>query len=149
MQILITVVLPGFFLYVSNSNNIEIQYNLLLWYRQISQQTFCISRSVNKKGYFWVHCGYLLGISQLGKMIPNPFMGQECHIIFPSMGILCPSEFPAMGFFVSLFSLQWVFCVPMYSLQWDFLIPFFSPAMGFSCLIIFPSMGLLVPIFSL
>jgi len=48
-------------------------------------------QSVNKKGYFWVLSGFHLGISQYGKMIPNPPMGQEFSNISPIMGFPCPS----------------------------------------------------------
>ena len=63
-----------------------------------TQETFCNSPSVNKMGYFCVLSGFLLGISQIGKVIPKPILGQEFQKNSPILGFTCPNDFPILGF---------------------------------------------------
>ena len=63
-----------------------------------TQETFCNSQSVNKMGYFCVLSGFLLGISQIGKVIPKPILGQEFQKNSPILGFTRPNNFPILGF---------------------------------------------------
>ena len=89
----------------------------------MSEETFCNSQLVNKVGYFRVFIVFSLWISQIGKMVPNPYMGQEYPKFFLVMGITCPSIFPEMGIkcpniFPDTDSLH-----PKNSPRWDFSVP--------------------------
>ena len=92
---------------------------------KLAQETFEDSQSVNKKGYFWVLRGFQLGISQYGKMIPNPLMGHEFPNVSPIMGFSCPNITLNWDFHVPTFPLNWDFHVPIFSLSWDFHVPIF------------------------
>ena len=75
---------------------------------------------MNKMGYFCVLSGFLLGISQIGKVIPKPILGQEFHNNFPILGFTRPNNFPLLrdsfhnnfpplDFLDPVISFSWVF----------------------------------------
>ena len=91
---------------------------------EVAPVMFCNSQLVNKVGCFRVLVVFSLWISQIGKRIPNPYMGQEYPFffflvmgishpsIFPDMGIKCPNIFPDMDFSHPKNSPRWDFSVP-------------------------------------
>ena len=74
----------------------------------------CNSQLVNKVGCFRVFVVFFfLLISQIGKRIPNPYMGQEYPFFF----------FLSWEFLILVFFQTWELNVPIFSLTWIFHIP--------------------------
>ena len=84
-------------------------------------------------GYFCVLSGFLLGISQIGKVIPKPILGQEFHIISPILGFICPNNSPTLGFTCRGNSPILGFILPNNSPILGFTHPKHCPTLGFTC----------------